>query len=319
MPLSFPDGKRFAFTIFDDTDVASVENLRPIYGLLESLGMRTTKTAWPLPCPPEGSPDFDTSETLDDPAYRAYVVELQRRGFEIASHGAAMETSVRARTLEGLARFNDWFGHFPRLHANHSFNRENLYWGAERLDDPLLRFLLGRSARGYRDWYRGHVEGSEWWWGDRCLAHIEYVRNLTFQEVNLLKINPGMPYHDPKRPLVRWWFSGSDAEGGPEFAELLNEAAIDRLEREGGVCIVATHLGKGYVENGQVLPEVERALRSLAARPGWFPPTGELLDWMREQRGGATTLPAAEWRAMQWRWARDLAARKWAGFRARGR
>ena len=41
--------------------------------------MRASKTAWPLPCP-EASRDFGTSETLEEPAYAAFVVDLQRRG-----------------------------------------------------------------------------------------------------------------------------------------------------------------------------------------------------------------------------------------------
>ena len=55
--VQFPGGARFAFTVMDDTDVATVENVRPIYRLLDSLGMRTTKTVWPMPCE-EGSRDF---------------------------------------------------------------------------------------------------------------------------------------------------------------------------------------------------------------------------------------------------------------------
>jgi hypothetical protein len=49
----FPGGKCFAFTIFDDTDVATVENIRPIYLLLEDLGMRTTKTSGRFGAPRE--------------------------------------------------------------------------------------------------------------------------------------------------------------------------------------------------------------------------------------------------------------------------
>src|SRR5687768_18315262 len=99
----FPGGRRFAFTVIDDTDVATVENIRPVYRLLERLGMRTTKTVWPLSCP-EGSRDFGDSETLDDPEYSEFVVDLARRGFEIASHGAKMESSTRERTLRGFDR-----------------------------------------------------------------------------------------------------------------------------------------------------------------------------------------------------------------------
>jgi len=135
------------------------------------------------------------------------------------------------------------------------------------------------------------------------------VRNLTFQELNVLRVNPSMPYRDPRRPLVPWWFSASDAEDADEFVDLLRPSRIDRLERDGGVCIVATHLGKGYVVDGQVRPDVRRCLENIAARRGWFVPVGELLDWLRGQRQ-TDTLPVSEWRAMQWRWARDLLLRR---------
>src|SRR5438034_4889586 len=96
--LEFPYGKRFAFTVLDDTDVATVQNVAPVYALLERLGMRATKTVWPLGCP-EGSRNFSSSQTLDDPEYYAFVADLPRRGFEIASHGATMESSTRERTV----------------------------------------------------------------------------------------------------------------------------------------------------------------------------------------------------------------------------
>src|SRR2546426_8592095 len=113
----FPGGKRFAFTIMDDTDVSTVDNVRPVYRLLERLGMRTTKTVWAAGCP-EGSPNFGTSQTLEDADYCAFVQDLHRRGFEIAFHGATMETSPRGRTIAALERFRRTFGDYPRVHAN---------------------------------------------------------------------------------------------------------------------------------------------------------------------------------------------------------
>jgi hypothetical protein len=122
--------------------------------------------------------------------------------------------------------------------------------------------------------------------------------------------------------LVKWWFSSSDAEGAEEFNELLREEEQERLEREGGVCIVTSHLGKGYGSGGQVPLSTRKVLESLAGRNGWFPVVGELLDWLRERRSD-DALPPAEWRSMQWRWARDLAARKmrqlWNGRVGKGR
>jgi len=306
--LPFPGGARFAFTVMDDTDVATVENVRPIYQLVESLGMRTTKTVWPVRCE-EGYGDFWLSETLDDPHYRDFVIDLQARGFEIAFHGATMQSSTRERTARALERFRCTLGAPPRVHANHSYNRDNLYWGAERFDDPVLRLLYGKVFGQASDLYQGHRPGSPFWWGDLCVEQIEYVRNLTFSEVNLLRVNPSLPYRDPSRPYVRWWFSASDAGDVHEFNRLLRPENQDRLESEGGVCIVATHFGKGFCRDGNPHPETQRLLRSLAARNGWFPPVGDLLDWLRARRA-SDGLPADEWRRMQWRWARDTAARR---------
>jgi len=313
--LSFPGGKRFAFTIIDDTDVATVENVAPIYRLLERLGMRTTKTVWPVGCP-EGSKNFSSSETLEDPHYLEFVVDLQRRGFEIASHGATMESSSRERTISAFERFRSLLGHYAKVHANHSMNRENLYWGVRRLDDPLLRVLYGRILGRSSGYYQGDQEGSPFYWGDLCHQHVTYVRNLTFNEINLLRINPSMPYQDPSRPLVRWWFSSADAEDCSEFNALLSPKNQARLEVEGGVCIVTTHLGKNFTAGGQVDPVTQERLEALARRPGWFPPVGELLDWMRAQQQ-VTSLPRAEWRRMQWTWSWDLLVRKLASARNR--
>ncbi len=304
-----PDGKRFAFTIMDDTDVATLENVGPVYRLLEELGFRTTKTVWPFACP-EGSRKFGTSSTLEDELYLDFVRQLASRGFEIAYHGATMESSTRDRTERGLTRFRELFGAPPRVYANHASNRENLYWGIERIDDPLLRTLYARALGKSGRRFCGHVPGTPWWWGD-LTAQITYVRNLTFSEINLCRINPSMPYHDPRRPLVRWWFSATDAEDVGEFNRLIGPASQERLEREGGICIVATHLGKGFASGGSVHPQTRLLLERLAERPGWFVPVGQLLDWLRTTRNGPGILSPPEWRGMQWRWAADLVVRKW--------
>jgi hypothetical protein len=303
-----PGGKRFAFTVLDDTDVATLDNVRPVYRLLEEIGMRTTKTVWPVGCP-EGSRDFSSSETLDDGPYRDFLVDLASRGFELTWHCATMESSQRERTVAGLERFRDVFGHYPRIHVSHSFNRENLYWGTSRVDLPILRWLARSLGASAEDYFQGHVEGSPYWWGDLCARHITYARNLTYNHINTAAVNPTMPYRDPARPLAPWWFSSSDAEDADEFAELVHPRNQQRLEEEGGICIVATHLGKGFYDGRRIHPVFEERIRRLAKRPGWFVPVGQLLDWLRNQRR-PEVLPEREWRRMQWRWLTDSALRR---------
>ena len=305
--FNFPDGKNFAFTILDDTDVATVENVAPMYRLLERLGLRATKTVWPLACP-EGSRDYASSQTLEDPSYLEFVLDLKKRGFELTWHGATMESSARARTVAALERFREQIGHYPRIHTNHARNRENLYWGSNRIDQPILKFLLNR-LRDPPDYFGGHRESSKYWWGDYCARHVVYARNLTFRTLNLAAVNPSMPYVDPSRPLVRYWFSSSDADDASSFAHLLHPRRQKRLEEQGGFCILATHFGKGFTRNGVVDRVVEERLESLSLRHGWFPTVGELLDWLLMHRE-SDTIGADEWRRMQWHWARDTLLQK---------
>ena len=302
----YPGGARFAFTILDDADDGRVDNLRPIYDLLTSLGMRTTKTLWPFRF--DGPSHFFACETLDDPGFREWAIELHGRGFEVSWHCASYESSERERTVAALARLHDLFGVTPRVHANHSHNRENLYWGQDRFDLPLLGTLVRLAQGTPRDHYGGHVPGTPFWWGDLCEGTVVYARNLTFSELNLARMNPSMPYADPRRPLVPYWFSTSDAENVEEFNTLTAPERIEKLESEGGFTIVSTHLGKGFVKNGEVDPTTRRNLEFIAGRKGWYPTTGELLDWLKEH-GGGKRIPRSEWLRMQTRYATDLARR----------
>jgi hypothetical protein len=276
--MSFlPPGKRFAFSVLDDTDDSTLENVGPVYAMLRDYGFRTTKTVWPLDCP-EGSRNFFAAETLQDKKYLGFVHELADAGFEVAFHGATMESSRRQRTLEGLELIRSEFGSYPRLFCNHGQNRENLYWGSRRFRSAPLRLLSRALARKDGDAYEGEREGSPFFWGDVCRDVIQYVRNFTFERVNLLAVDPATPYHVTSAPYVRYWFSTADAPDCAAFNRLLTRERIDRLEAEGGVCLVSTHFGKGFTRGGRVDAKTEKLLRYLADRRGWFVPVSEVLD-----------------------------------------
>src|SRR5690606_11618629 len=127
--VAWPEGKKFAFTVFDDTDLSDLERGPDIYAFLREIGLRTTKSVWTIDNVEEST--FGGS-TCQDAAYLEWVLELQDAGFEIASHGAASASSPRAETLRGLETFEEMFGHYPRIHVNHHRNRDGLYWGASR-------------------------------------------------------------------------------------------------------------------------------------------------------------------------------------------
>jgi hypothetical protein len=277
---AYPNGREFAFSILDDTDIGTVENLAPIYDLLHELGFYTTKTVWPLDCP-EGSANYFRSSTMAEPEYRRFAQTLQARGFELTWHGATMESSRRERTLRGLAAFREYFGHYPRLHCNHGQNRENIYWGAARYRNPLARVVhrLTRSERAPE--FSGEVETSPYFWGDLCREHFRFVRGFTWYDINTLARDPQLVYRLSWTPYVDCWFATSDAADVREFNRLVTRESVDRLRAERGVCIVTTHLGKGFVRDGSVDPQVENTLRYLATLPGWFAPVSTILEHFR--------------------------------------
>ena len=296
----FPGNKKFAFAIYDDTDLSTVQNISPVYRLLTEIGMRTTKSVWPLASVPDG---WLGGCSLQDPKYREFTLDLRRRGFEIALHNVRNHDSTHEMIGQGLEEFRKIVGHYPRVHANHCKNRDNIYWGAARFN--TLQFMY-KASTALREGYvfEGHDPSTRFFWGDLCREKVDYVRNFVFRDVNLDRVNPTMPYHDRSRPFVKYWFSSCEGRDVTSFCRTICEANQDRLEAEGGVCIMYTHFACGFVKNNAVDPRTEQLLRRLANRNGWFVPVSTLLDFLRNERR-CTDIPATELASMERRWAFD--------------
>jgi len=298
--MIFPDGKKFAFSIFDDTDMATLDNVGSMYEFLLNLKIHTTKSVWVLPAD-KSENSASQGQTLSDPEYLAFILKLRDEGFEIGFHGPKGGSSNRSEVVETLKTFKNLIGDYPRTYANHLDNRECLYWGVDRLDSPFLRFFYKLSTFKRKEKFLGHVPNSEYFWGDIAQEHITYVRNFVYPDINTFKINPSMPYHDPLRPYVNFWFSSSDGCNVDTFNRLLNEENQRRLESEGGVCIVYTHFANGFVKDGKVNPVTVSLLNGLSKREGWFVPVSMLLDYLREQRA-SNLCPVSEKRKMEYFW-----------------
>jgi hypothetical protein len=296
--VSWPGSKRFAFTIFDDPDGQSLEVSRMVYGFLNDLGFRTTIAVWPLG--PRREPNSG-GETCANPQYLEHLRQMEAAGFEIAWHNATLHTSTREETLEGLERFRHNFGHDPASMANH-YNGEAIYWGPERLSGTRRSVyrLITRGRTVPRHF--GHVEGHQFFWGDLCLDRIQYCRNFIFSDVNTLRMCPWMPYHDPERPWVNRWFAGTEGAQGPAFLRAIDEAKQDRLEAEGGACILYTHFGHGFVEqNHKLNPDFVRLMQRLNRKNGWFVPTRVVLDHLAAERGVFCMNDRVR-SSIEWRW-----------------
>jgi hypothetical protein len=280
--IMFPDGKRFAFSIVDDTDMATVDRGKPLYDLLHQYGLRTTKTIWVLKATSDAhAPDH--GDTLRDPAYREFIVDLRRKGFEIALHGVRGGSSVRQDIIDGLDEFRNEIGQYPTMHVNHSLNADNVYWGERRWSFGPYRWAYGLMS-GQQ--FSGDDPQSPYFWGDLVQERVRYVNQFTFTEINLLNVTPSMPYHLDDKPYVNLWFLTADGDNLDRFEALLSKENLDRLEREGGVCLVYTHLGAGsFNKDGKAHPRFEARIKDVAARNGWFAPASEILDHLSKQPG----------------------------------
>jgi len=280
--ISLPQGKRFAFTIFDDTDSATLANIKPIYALLAAYGLRTTKSVWPTRG--TGIP-VNPGATCQDEDYSAWAQALQRDGFEIGYHMATFHSSRRVETNAGIEEFKRIFGQYPRAMANHVGCQENIYWGDSRFTglNRTVYNLLTRNRN--RQKYRGHVEGDDYFWGDICRDKIKYVRDFVFSDINSYKCCPMMPYHDPARPYVNQWFSSSNGVDVRRFNQCIAEKHQDRLEAEGGICIMYTHFGFGFFKDGQIDARFQQLIERLSKKNGWFVPVSVLLDYLMEVNG----------------------------------
>jgi hypothetical protein len=282
-PLSFPSGKKFAFTIVDDTDMSTLERLQPLYEILERYGLRTTKTVWVKASNNENHP-ANRGVSLSDPAYRQFIVGLQQRGFEIALHGVRGGDSMRQDTIDGIEEFKTILGAYPAMQVNHSINRENLYWGAQLYSTPISRMAARFAIRHPFD---GHEPSSPYFWGDYAKQHIKFVRRFTLSDINLYSAVPSMPYHLDDKPFVNYWFPTANGNRILEFDELLKTENLDRLESEGGICIVYAHLGSGsFNRDGGATPDprFEQRIKAVAARNGWFVPASTILEFLMTQQ-----------------------------------
>ncbi len=296
--VQWPDTKAFAFTVFDDTDNATLQNINEVYALLADLGFRTTKSVWPSHG--EG-PSFYPGMTAEDTEYAEWLLKLQEQGFEIGYHLNSYGSSLREETAAGLHQFAAIFGHSPVTMANHADCEESIHWGSDRLTGVrrLLYNCLTRFQN--RGKFRGHIEGDKFFWGDLCRAKITYCRDFVFPDINTLKFCPFMPYHDPRRPYVNYWYASSEGANVDSFNNCLAEKNQDRLEEEGGACIMYTHFASGFYDQGKIHTRFKTLMKRLGRKNGWFVSVAALLDYLR-QTSGHHELTNREQRRLERKW-----------------
>lgn len=304
----YPDGKNFAFTITDDAHNQTVEKIRPIYDFLYERGFRTTIAVYVKePTRTNGMPDIaldslnhdDRTElirknvnlkgdTLEQKEYLDYIQELNEKGFEIALHTVSGGNDLREATMAGYEEYKKIFGEYPKMNILHSNNLENVYWGTKAFNSAMTRWAfekgIGKFYAKARFPFGGDDPESPYFWGDVLKEKTTYVRMWGTHKINTLKFNPHMPYHDPRKPYVNYWYSFSEGHTRRVFNKLLSDKNIEKLRKERGASIVYTHFSSGFLtrseESGYMIDATAKTqLTKIAGhKDGWFVPASTLLD-----------------------------------------
>jgi hypothetical protein len=272
--MKWPLNKEFAFTVIDDTDYSTVQNIKPLYEYLKAKNIITAKTIWIYP-----PSDYFKGQTVQDKEYYDFLLEIERDGYEILLHSVGSGIFKRPAIIEGFEIFKEKFGRYPSVNINHSLNPDNMYWGYKRFG-PVLSFISKYIEGKSRKFYGDEIE-SDFYWGDISKKYIKYNRNRVFNGINTLKYDPEMPFREINKKDCNYWFSSSDGQTIEEFNNLITRKNVDKLIKEKGLSIIYTHFACGFVEeNGEINRIFKENIDYLSSQNGWFVPISEILDYL---------------------------------------
>ena len=113
-----------------------------------------------------------------------------------------------------------------------------------------------------------------------------------------------MPYQDPTKPFVNYWFASSDGNNAKTFNKCISNKNQDRLEKEGGACIMFTHFSDGFCNNGKLSEQFKIQMKRLSEKNGWFVPATTLLNFLKE-KNKIQIINNKQKKALEWKWLVD--------------
>jgi len=180
--------------------------------------------------------------------------------------------------------YHNVLGEYPRIYAPHAMNRENLYWGHQRFTFPFFQLLYKIVSKEKHGYYKGHENGSDYYWGDIARKYLDYVRSFTYNTINLQKISNKIVYHNPYKPYAKNFFFTCDAENVEEFNALLNLRNQKILAEQKGICIISTHFGKGFMVKNGLNEQTKYLLSEMIKKNCWVAPVSVVLDYLKKNQ-----------------------------------
>jgi hypothetical protein len=263
-PLWTPYPYKAGFCVTDDTDAATLTQVKTVYDHLLSINFVTTKTVWPFnPSEPSGLPALPASIlegiTLQDQQYLDYCKMLHENGFEISLHGASSGNNGSAATRAAFDMLDTEIGRSDTFIC-HAKNAENIYWNYRVTSLFPFRQLL--KLLSSHECY-GEDAASPYYWGDICKERINQIRLFRTRALNTLKKNPHMPYYSPEKPLVNGWFSATKRS----FHDCTSAEAQQKLVAENGLTVLYQYMHRYATKDGRLDENFKKNAESLAANP----------------------------------------------------
>jgi hypothetical protein len=274
-----PDPYEAGIAITDDPDNSSFSSFKVIYDFLVRIRLPTTRSMWVYEnLESTGTPHLPIkfySSLLSNKACLEFCRHLHDSGFEICLHGASSGNNKRESTTAAIDFLESNIGHSDTFIC-HSKNAENPYWDHKctpsRIIAPIVKLYSGNTCYG-------EEEASEYFWGDICRARIKYIRLFRTRMVNTLAFNPGMPYHDFRKPYVNYWFSATKGY----LPNIINKKQLDLLCKSNGAGILYQYLHKYVDIAGNIKPEIMESLELLASdKRIMVKPVSEILNRLKQ-------------------------------------
>jgi hypothetical protein len=280
--MIWPNGRKAAFAIIDDTDDAEMPGISDVYDLLIEYQIPTTKTVWVYPV--KDTHLFRGNSLTGDPAYLEFIKKLIKNGYEIGLHNVGSGDFTRVEILHGLEEFNNLLGFYPNLHVNHSYNPDNIYGGDKRFSFPFdyLVRLIHSSYTGFS----GELKTSKHFWGDAHKRHIRFSRSYELDDLNLLR-HCHFPYKDQMySDYCNLFYPSVFCSNQDLFNARISDRNLQNLISQNGCSIIYTHFGY-FTERGGIEQDFRNSLELLKKYSSdiWFAPVSEILCYLERTNG----------------------------------
>ena len=88
------------------------------------------------------------------------------------------------------------------------------------------------------------------------------------------------------------------------FNKCISDENQDRLEKEGGACIMYTHFADGFCQNGKLSEKFKKQMKRLSKKNGWFVSVSTLLDFLKKENK-TQVINTKQRTALEWKWLFD--------------